>query len=136
MGNVRIGKFDIDETQLKIQHEKAVQRGKEALARRPKAVSARYDKTLKRLVLEMQTGATLMLPVHIIQGLQTDDDRALGDFDLVSEGTQIHWHDLDVQFYVEDLFKGTFGTPRWMNLLEEQLMQKVKKDQSPTRRVA
>ncbi len=136
MGNVKIGKFDVDEIQLDRQHREAVRRGKEATARRPKTVAAWYDKKSKRLVLEMPTGATLLLPVHLIQGLQTADNHAISDFDLVSEGTQIHWHTLDVQFYVEDLLKGTFGTPGWMNSLNRKSAENERADKSPIRKVA
>jgi len=136
MSKVKIGKFEVDEDELAKQHEEAVRRGAEELARQPKAVAAQYDKKSKRLVLEMQTGATLLLPVRLIQGLQTDDDRALGNFDLVMKGTQIHWHDLDVQFYVEDLLKGTFGTPKWMTSLNEKLAENGKKDKRQTRQAA
>ena len=73
------------------------------------------------MTLEMKNGVTLFVPIRLIQGLQTEDEKALSDFDLVMNGSQIHWHALDVQFYVEDLLKGVFGTPKWMNSLNEHL---------------
>lgn len=129
-------KLGLTEEEFERQFQEATKRGAETLARLPKAKSAKFDKKSKRIVLEMQTGATMLLPVHLVQGLQTGDDRALADFDLMMEGTQIHWHSLDVQFYVEDLLKGTFGTPQWMNSLKAELTGNEKKDKRPIRKVA
>ena len=123
MAKVKLGKFEVDEAELDRQYEEATKRGAEELKRLPKAASARYDKNSKRLVLEMRNGTTVLVPVNLIQGLQTGDDKSLGDFDLVGEGTQIHWHSLDVQFYIEDLLRGVFGTPKWMSKLGEHLAQ-------------
>ncbi len=111
------------ESEFERQHKEASERGAEKLERLPKAAAAHYDKTSKRMVLEMQNGVTLLVPIHLIQGLQTEDEKALSDFDLMSKGSQIHWHDLDVQFYIEDLLKGAFGTPKWMNSIKEHLAE-------------
>lgn len=123
MAKIKLGKFEVDEEELDRQHEEATKRGAETLARLPKAKSAKFDKKSKRLILEMQNATTLLVPVHLIQGLQTNDDGALSDFDLMIEGSQIHWHTLDVQFYIEDLLRGVFGTPRWMQNLKEHLAE-------------
>lgn len=116
-------KLGLTEEEFERQFQEATKRGAETLARLPKAKSAKFDKKSKRLVLEMQNGTTLLVPVNLIQGLQTDDTRALSDFDLMVEGSQIHWHTLDVQFYIEDLLRGVFGTPRWMQSLNEHLAE-------------
>lgn len=123
MANVKLGKFEVDEAELERQHLEATKRGEETMARLPKASSAKYDKKSGRLILEMHNGSTLLVPVNLIQGLQTDDDKALADFELVMQGTQIHWETLDVQFYIESLLKGVFGTPKWMTNLQEHLAE-------------
>lgn len=119
MAKVKLGKFEVDEEELERQHKEAVKRGREVLAALPKAESAKYDKDSKRLIVNMENGTTLLVPVHLIQGLQTDDDEALNDFDLMQKGSQIHWHTLDVQFYVKSLLNGVFGTPKWMENLKK-----------------
>ena len=123
MAKVKLGRFEVDEAELERQHIEAVKRGEETMARLPKASSAKYDKKSRRLILEMRNGSTLLVPVNLIQGLQTDDDKALSDFELVMQGTQIHWETLDVQFYIESLLKGVFGTPKWMSNLQEHLAE-------------
>lgn len=105
------------------QFKEATLRGKQRLKELPKASSARFEPKSQRVVLEMQNGVTLLVPVELIQGLQTDDGKALSDFELVAEGTEIHWRTLDVQFYVEDLLRGVFGTPKWMSGLKRHLSE-------------
>lgn len=105
------------------QYQLATKRGAEELERLPKASSARYDIKSKRIVLNMANGVTLMVPVELIQGLQTDDARALADFKLMAHGTEIHWETLDVQFYIESFLEGEFGTQKWMSGLREHLAE-------------
>lgn len=86
-----------------------------------KATSARYEQKTRRLVLELQNGLTLLVPVDLVQGLQDATDSALGNFELMLEGSEIYWESLDAQFYVGDLLRGVFGTPGWMSNLKEHL---------------
>ncbi len=103
------------------QYVEALKRGEEHLRALPKAVGAHYDEASMRIVLEMETGVTLLIPIGMVQGLQTDDSKALSDFSLMAEGSQIHWNELDVQFYVEDFLKGVFGNRKWMKNIDEHL---------------
>jgi hypothetical protein len=123
MAKVKLGKFEVEEEVLDRQYEEATKRGEETLRDLLKADSARFDKNSRRLVLEMQNGTTVLVPVHLIQGLQTADDKDLVDLRLVAEGTQIHWDKLDVQFYVKSLIEGIFGTKKWMKNLNEHLAE-------------
>ncbi len=109
------------EVEFERQYKQAIKRGAERLERLPSAVSAKYDKKTKRMVFEMLNGVTLLVPVRLIQGLRTDEENLLSDFELVCKGSQIHWRGLDVQFYIEDLLKGVFGTPKWMRSITEHL---------------
>ena len=120
-------KDNFDEEEFERQFKAATSRGAAHLAALPKADSAKYDKKSRRLILEMENGTTLLIPVNLIQGLQTGDDKALNDFDLMLEGSQIHWRALDVQFYVKSLLEGVFGTSRWMDDLKEHLSNAGKK---------
>lgn len=103
--------------------ELANQRGAEKMERLPKASAARYDAKSKRIVIDLTTGVTLMIPVSLIQGLQTDNAKALADFELMAQGTQIHWETLDAQFTIESFLKGIFGTQKWMSGLREHLAE-------------
>jgi hypothetical protein len=105
------------------QFRKAAKRGGNNLKRLPKAKSARYEKKSRRMVFEMQNGVTLFVPVRLVQGLESASEKVLSDFDLMLSGSQIHWRELDVQFYLEDLLKGVFGTPNWMKSLSDHLSE-------------
>ena len=109
------------------QFKEATKRGADALRNLPKAASARFDEKSNRLILEMENGTTLLVPVNLIQWLQTGDVADLSDFDLMLEGTQIHWHTLDVQFYVKSLLEGIFGTRKWTDSLKAHLSEAGKK---------
>lgn len=113
----------MSDAEFERQYRQATKSGKEMVKRLPKASAARFDTKSKRIVLEMKNGVTLLVPVALIQGLQTNNEKALSDFELMLEGTQIHWNELDVQFYIEDLLRGVFGTPRWMKNLKEHLSE-------------
>lgn len=113
----------MNDPEFQRQVAEANKRGREELRRLPKASSARFDEKSKRIVLDLVNGVTLMVPTDLIQGLQTADLNALSDFKLVARGTQIHWGTLDVQFYVESLLHGVFGTARWMEGLKRHLSE-------------
>ena len=121
------------------QYIESAKRGEEHLKKLPKAVEAHYDAVSKRLVLELESRITLLVPVEMVQGLQTDNDEALSDFSLMAKGSQIHWNELDVQFYIEDFLKGNFGNKKWMSDLSEHLSAIGKKggsSRSPAKRAA
>ncbi|MBA2335098.1 MAG: DUF2442 domain-containing protein [Blastocatellia bacterium] len=113
----------MSEKEFERQFQEATRRGAEELKRLRKAVSAKYDKRTQRILLEMGNGVTLLVPVSLVQGLKSGDEKKLSDFDLMYDGSEIHWHALDVQFYVEDFLRGIFGTPKWMSSLKEHLSE-------------
>lgn len=116
-------KEKLEDAEFERQYIEATRRGKEYLEKAPKASSARYDAKSRCIVIDMTTGVTLMIPVSLIQGLQTDDEKALADFELMAQGTEIHWETLDAQFYIESFLKGVFGTQKWMSGLREHLAE-------------
>lgn len=117
----------------------ASRRGAEKMARLPKARSAKIDTGSRRLILDMESGVTVLVPVDMIQGLQTPDLKALKDFELALNGTQIHWETLDVHFTIESFLKGIFGTQKWMAGLKEHLAEIGRKGgqaKTPAKRAA
>lgn len=113
----------LSEPEFELQFRQATRRGKQEVEKMPKASAVRFDPRSKRIVIEMKNRVTLLVPVELVQGLQTNDARELSDFELMLEGTQIHWHKLDVQFYIEDFLRGVFGTAKWMSDIREHLSE-------------
>jgi hypothetical protein len=101
------------------EYKQATKRGKENLAGLPKARSARYDRRTGRLVIDLENGATMIVPTKLLQGLENANDKELAKFELVLDGSQIHWTELDVQMYVKSLIEGVFGTRVWMEHLKD-----------------
>ena len=128
----KYGLKTMSDEEFERQYVEAGKRGEEFMRTAPKAVSARFDPSSRRMFFEMDTGVTFFVPVDLIQGLQTDDIGALNDFELVLKGTQIHWNTLDAQFYVGGLLNGEFGTRKWMNSLHEHLSAIGRKGGSST----
>ncbi|MFM9902973.1 MAG: DUF2442 domain-containing protein [Pyrinomonadaceae bacterium] len=109
----------MDELEFERQFAEATARGEASLATLPKADSASYDSANAEVVIKLRNGAKLVIPTKLIQGLQTEDESALGDIELFLDGTEIHWPTLDVQMYVKSLINGVFGTPRWIEQLKQ-----------------
>lgn len=111
------------DTDFQRESDLATLRGKEKMAQLPKARNAKIDVAARRLVLDMESGITLLVPVDMIQGLQSTDAKALLDFELVLNGTQIRWETLDVDFTIGSFLSGIFGTEKWMAGLNEHLAE-------------
>ncbi len=114
---IKLGKFEVDEDELERQFIEATERGKKFLAESPKVSKARFDSETKRLVLDLDNGATLIVPTENIQGLRGAADKDLSEIELLLERTTLHWEKLDVDFRVLSLMNGVFGTKKWMSEL-------------------
>ncbi len=126
-------KLEINEEEFERQFIEATRRGDKFLAEAPKANSVKYDGKTKHLVLDLDNGATLIVPTENVQGLRGASDADLAEVELLLEKTTLHWEKLDVDFYVSSFMRGVFGTPKWM----AELTSKSKKiGTNPQRKVA
>ena len=91
----------------------ATLRGEE-VRRRGYAVRADYDSRQIRLVVDPNTGVTIMVPVHLIEELADATADGLGEIEISPAGTALHWPRLDADVYVPSLMQGIYGTKRWM----------------------
>jgi len=91
----------------------ATLRGEE-LRRKGYAVRADYDSRQNRLVVDLNTGVTVMVPVHLIQELSDAAADDLGEIEISPAGIALHWPRLDADVYVPSLIQGIYGTKRWM----------------------
>lgn len=110
-------KLGISEEEFERQFAEATRRGKERLRTEPRAKHAKYDARTRRIIIELHNGCTLLVPVDLMQGLRGATNADLADFTLMPRGFDLHWHKLDVQFTVNGLLKGLFGTKKWMAAL-------------------
>jgi len=86
----------------------------EYVRRRGYAVRADYDSRQNRLVVDLNTGVTIMVPVHLIEELSDADANDLTEIEISPAGTALHWPHIDADVYVPSLIQSIYGTKRWM----------------------
>jgi len=96
------------------QYADATRRGSERLANQPVATTVSYNRRLRKIVIELSNGCTLLVPLELAQGLADASAVELAAAKILGPGTAIDWPKLDVQLSVEGLLAGNFGTPAWM----------------------
>lgn len=109
------------EEQLNQQFEEATKRGQESLAASPKARAISYNARSKRIVIELESGVSAIIPINLIEVLQNATDKQIGEVKLAVEGLYIRWKSLDEDLFVPNLLQGVFGTRKWMDSLKEHL---------------
>ena len=96
------------------QIDAAMERGKIAHLNEPRAIKARYNKKLGRVVVELTNGCTFTFPPHLAQGLETATDEQLAQVEILGAGYGLHWEALDADLSVPGLLMGLFGTKAYM----------------------
>jgi hypothetical protein len=78
------------------------------------AVAARYDRRASRIVVSLNTGVQLAVPVRLVEGLAGAEAEDLAEIEISPAGLGLHWPKLDADVYVPGLLQGVFGSKRWM----------------------
>lgn len=117
---VQWGRFKLSEAEIDRQIEEATLRGEEELRTQPLAVAVRYDKRIRRVVVDLNKGTTLSVPVDLLQGVHDASLKDLLRVEIMSPGFDIEWPTLDQQFSIEGLMAGRFGNRAWMASLERR----------------
>jgi hypothetical protein len=78
------------------------------------AVSARYDRSTQRIVIDLSTGVQLVVPASKIEGLSGAAQEDLDRIEISPAGLALHWPALDADVYLPSLLQGILGTKRWM----------------------
>jgi Protein of unknown function (DUF2442) len=112
--------------------DEAKLRGKADLAHRARARRASYDEVHKRIVIDLMTGASFSFPARLAQGLAGSKAADLAKVELTPLGTGVHWPTLDVDFTVDGLLAGVFGTKAWTRAIAS----KAGSAQSPSKAAA
>lgn len=96
------------------QVELANARARELKSALPRAVSARYDQRIGRIVLGLSTGIDLAFPPNIAQGLESATPTQLTPIEISPSGFGIHFPRLDADIYLPALLEGFLGSRHWM----------------------
>jgi hypothetical protein len=84
------------------------------LADQPKAVYARYDRRVSRIVVGLDNGLELAFPPRLAEGLERATSAELSVIEISPLGDGLHWPAIDADLYVPCLLAGVFGSKRWM----------------------
>ncbi len=78
------------------------------------AVSARYERRTKRIVVRLDSGLELAFPPDLAEGLAGASPEALARIEVSASGLGLHWPALDADLYLPALMQGVFGSRQWM----------------------
>lgn len=92
----------------------AIDRGRTARLTEPRALAARYDHHLGRVIVELTNGCTFAFPPRLAQGLETATEDQLAQVEILGAGHGLHWEALDADLSVPGLLAGLFGTKAHM----------------------
>jgi len=87
------------------------------LAVEPLATSVHYSGARDVVVVEMNNGASLVIPRRLLQGLDDASPARLKYGSIAGQGTAITWPRLDADFSVMSLLRGIYGGKRWASEL-------------------
>lgn len=96
------------------QFEAAQQRAAKRLSATPVAKSARYDRRIGRIVVELSSGLGVMFSPHDAQGLQKAHMDQLRDIEITPSGLGLHFPQLDADLYLPAILEGLLGSRQWM----------------------
>ena len=78
------------------------------------AIAARYDRRRARIIVGLNTGVELAIPVRLVEGLAGAPADSLANIEISPAGLGLHWPKLDADLYVPALMRGVFGSRNWM----------------------
>ena len=84
------------------------------LKSQPKAIHARYDRRLSRVIIGLDNGLELAFPPRLAQGLEHATPADLAVIEISPLGDGLHWPAVDADLYVPALLQGVFGSKSWM----------------------
>ena len=89
--------------------EAARRHGEESMRTEPHAVWARYDARRKTLVMKLRKGATVSIPVALLNELQGATPRQLAEAKATEFGDTIEFEDFDMHISVKGLMRDLVG---------------------------
>ena len=98
----------------------ATRLGEEELRTQPWASTARYDRRTRRLVVKLNKGAILSVPVNLVPELKDLADKDLASVGVLPPGFYLDWEHLDIQVSIAWLLTGMYGDHAVMSHIGRQ----------------
>ena len=96
------------------QFEAAGKRAREMQDSFPRAIRAYYDRTGRKVVVDLDSKLTLSFSPHDAEGLELATPSQLEEVETSPSGFGIHFPRLDADLYVPGLLEGFLGSKKWM----------------------
>src|ERR1043166_1989199 len=80
----------------------------------PLAVSARYDRKHRTIVITLSSRLTLSFSPRDAEGLERAKESELPPIEISPSGYGLHFPKLDADLYLPSLLEGFLGSRRWM----------------------
>jgi hypothetical protein len=93
--------------------ERANDRAMERQKFTPRAVSAKFDKRLGKIIVELSSGLMIGFRPENAQGLETAAAGDLTEIEITPSGFGLHFPRIDADLYIPALLEGFFGSKRW-----------------------
>ena len=106
--------------------EAALGRGEYAHKTEPRAISVRFDRRTRDVVVKLRNGAIARIPARLLQGLDKATERQLAEVEMQQDGYGLRWPSLDIDLSVPGLLAGIFGTQVHMAKLAGQTKSAAK----------
>lgn len=94
--------------------EAANRRAEKRTRKGPTALSARYDKRTRRIVIRLSSGLDIGFDPRDAQGLERAQPSQLDEIEISPSGLGIHFPKLDADLYLPALLEGLLGSRAWM----------------------
>jgi len=114
MEKIKIGQWEVCSEELDHEIKDATKRGVEQLKTERQAKRISLDRKKKKLVIDLKNGVSVLLPLAKLQGLANALPQDIEKGKIGPRGAYLHWDNLGVDFTLEGLLQGVFGTKAWM----------------------
>jgi hypothetical protein len=93
--------------------EQATRRATERQKSRPHAISAKFDKRLDKVIVELSSGLMIGFRPEDAQGLEKARAEDLARIEITPSGFGLHFPKLDADLYLPAILEGFFGSKKW-----------------------
>jgi len=80
----------------------------------PRAIRVYYDRTSRKLVIDLSSKLTISFSPRDVQGVEQATPSQLEEIEISPSGFGIHFPRLDADLYVPALLEGFLGSTKWM----------------------
>lgn len=98
----------------RIEWQNATKRAKDFGVKTPHAISARYDRRLNRVIVQLDSNLDIAFSPQDAEGLEQAKPSQLERIQISPSGFGIHFPKLDADLYLPALLEGFLGSRRWM----------------------